>query len=92
MVAQEKRTPQQKIQSAIDDMDMFVRTCNSSKFAQQVDFLSMYLEDSYKKDIITSNEYLNNKVNIKQRIRKFDENCECNIKGAQSIISYVGPR
>ena len=46
MVAQEKRTPQQKIQSTIDDMDMFVRLCYASKFAQQIDFLSMYLEDS----------------------------------------------
>lgn len=93
MVAQEKRTPQQKIQSTIDDMDMFIRTCNAPKFAQQIDFLSMYLEDSHKKDIITSDTYLNNKANIKQRIRKFDENCECNIKNLPPPrISYVGPR
>lgn len=92
MVAQEKKTPQQKIQSALDDMDMFVRLCYASKFAQQVDFLSMYLEDSHRNETITADIYLNNKANIKQRIRKFDENCECNIKGTQSRISYVGPR
>lgn len=68
--ANNKRTPQQKIQSTIDDMDMFIRTCNAPKFAQQIDFLSMYLEDSYKKDMIPSDTYLNNKANIKQRIRK----------------------
>lgn len=92
MAAQEKRTPQQKIQSTFDDMDMFIRICEGDKFAQQVDFLSMYLEDSYKKDIITSLTYLDNKANIKQRIRKFGENCECNIKGAIPRITRIGPK
>lgn len=92
MVAKEKMTPQQKIQTTLDDMDMFARICEGDKFAQQVDFLSMYLEDSYKNDIISSGTYLNNKANIKQRIRKFGENCECNIKGTTSRITYVGPR
>ena len=82
MVTKEKMTPQQKIESAIDDMDMFVRTCNAPEFADEIDFLSGYLEDTYKKHIITPDEYTNRKSHIKQRIIKFGEDCDCNIKGA----------
>ena len=81
MVAKEKMTPQQKIESAIDDMDMFVRTCNGPEFADEIDFLSGYLEDTYRKRVITMDDYTNRKASIKQRIRQFGESCDCNIKG-----------
>ena len=81
MVAKEKMTSQQKIESAIDDMDMFIRTCNAPEFADEIDFLSGYLEDTYRKRVITMDDYTNRKASIKQRIRQFGEGCDCNIKG-----------
>ena len=82
MVTRDKMTPQQKIESTIDDLDMFVRTCNGQEFAGEIDFLSGYLEDTYRKRLITMDDYTNRKASIKERIRQFGENCDCNYKGA----------
>ena len=70
MVAKEKMTPQQKIESTIDDMGMFIRTCNIPEFTDEIDFLYGYLEDTYRKRTITMDDYTNRKASIKQRIRE----------------------
>lgn len=93
MAIKEKMSPQQRIKASLEDMDMFVRLCYGDKLANEVDFLSEYLEDRHKKNIITDKEYVDNRASIKDKIRKFGEDCECNIKNLPpGRITYVGPK
>jgi hypothetical protein len=72
------------------------------ELAGDVNFLSDYLEhqrgrniltqDEYTRYKITQDEYTRYKITLSEKIKKTKDNCECNIKGVQSRISYVGPR